>query len=80
MAEVRYTITKDQKPTAEEIQMIRSAKKRQDELLAQGKDDEVYDEDCPSTDPDTSPERYQALLKAVGDRNRRIADLVRKHA
>lgn len=72
--EVRYTITRDQKPTEAQIKMMQEGRKRQDELLAQGRKNEVFDEDCPEIDPETTPERYAAMLKAVGERNRRIAE------
>lgn len=72
--EVRYTITRDQKPTKEQIEMINKAAERQEELLAQGRKDEVYDADSPETNPETTPERYAAMMKAVGERNRRIAE------
>lgn len=73
MADVAYTIDKDQKPTQEQISMIESARKKQDQLLAEGRLSEVYDDDCPETDPETTPKRYEAMMKAVGQRNRRIA-------
>ena len=59
MAEVRYTITKDQKPTKEQIEMIEAARER----------GYVYDEDAPETDPVATPERYAAMMKAVAERN-----------
>ncbi|MBO4373857.1 MAG: hypothetical protein J5829_02010 [Lachnospiraceae bacterium] len=77
MADVAYTIDKDQKPTQEQINMIESARKMQDQLLAEGRLSEVYDDDCPETDPVTTPKRYEAMMRAVGQRNRRIA---KKHA
>lgn len=80
MADVRYTITRDQKPTAEQIKMINEAARRQEELLAKGRKDLVYDDDCPEIDPVETPERYAALMKAVGERNRRIAGEQKKGA
>lgn len=80
MAEVKYTISRDQKPTEEQIKMIEEAARKQERLLSQGRKDEVYDEDCPETDPETTPERYEAMMKAVAARNRRIADMSRKRA
>lgn len=80
MAEVTYKISSDQKPTKEDIEMIRNARVRQDELLAQGKKSEVYDEDSPENSPEASPVRYQAMMNAVGERNRRIAKRERKRA
>ena len=34
---------------------------------------EVYDEENAPADPVTAPEQYAALMKAVAERNRRIA-------
>lgn len=78
MAEVRYTIKRDQKPTREQIKMLEAAEARQEKLLAEGRKDEVYDEDSPETDPAATPERYAAMMRAVGERNRRIADREKK--
>lgn len=80
MADVRYTISSEQKLTDEQKKMIREGRKYQDDMIAQGRKDEIFDEDCPEIDPETTPERYQALLKAVGERNRRIAKMARKRA
>lgn len=80
MADVRYTITKDQKPTEAQIQMIQEGRKFQDSLLAQGRKDEVFDEDCPEIDPVTTPKQYQALMKAVEERDKRIATGKKKMA
>ena len=54
---------RSRKPTAEEIAMIEAAR----ELP------EAYDEDNPPIDPIATPEQYAALIRAVGERNRRIA-------
>ena len=70
MAEVRYTITKDQKPTKEQIEMIEAARER----------GYVYDEDAPETDPVATPERYAAMMNAVAERNRRIAEMAKSLA
>ena len=80
MAEVRYTIATDQKPSLEQIDMIREARLKQEQLLAEGKKSEVYDEDSPETDPVLTPKRYEAMMKAVAERNRRIAALSKKRA
>ena len=72
MADVTYTINKDQKPTQEQIDMIESARKKQDQLLAEGRLSEVYDDECPETDPNTTPKRYEAMMRAVEQRNRSI--------
>ena len=34
---------------------------------------ETFDADNPPIDPATTPEQYAALMRAVGERNRRIA-------
>lgn len=80
MADIRYTITRDQKPTEEQVKMMREGREYQDKLLEEGRKSEVFDEDCPEIDPETTPERYAALLKAVGERNRRIANEQRRRA
>ena len=61
--EVRFILKRDSKPTAEQIAMIEAAKKLPP----------VYDEDNPPIDPVETPGQYAALLKAVAERNRRIA-------
>ena len=61
--EVRYVMERDRKITEEEIAMIEAAR----ELP------EAYDEDNPPIDPIETPEQYAALMRAVGERNRRIA-------
>ena len=61
--EVRYVMDRSRKLTAEEIAMIEAAR----ELP------EAYDEDNPPIDPTSTPEQYAALMRAVGERNRRIA-------
>jgi len=80
MADVKYTISKEQKATLEQIEMIRTARLRQDQLLKEGRKSEVYDADAPEIDPVLTPERYEALMNAVSDRNRRIASLSKKRA
>lgn len=70
MAEVRYTIKKNQKPTREQIEMIEAACARE----------YVYDEDAPETDPEKTPERYAAMMNAVAERNRRIAEMAKTPA
>jgi len=61
--EVRYVMEHDRQITEEEIAMIEAAR----ELP------EAFDEDNPPIDPVTAPEQYAALMRAVGERNRRIA-------
>lgn len=80
MADVTYTITRDQKPTEDQVRMMEEGAKKQDRLLEAGRFDEVYDDDCPSTDPELNPEGYAALLKAVAERNRRLEEAMRKMA
>lgn len=70
MADVTYTINKNQKPTQEQIKEIESAKKKQEQLLAEGCLSEVYDDDCPEIDPNTTPKRYEAMMRAVEQRNK----------
>ncbi len=80
MAEIRYRLTPNDQVTDEERQMLLDAQEKQDKLLAEGKYDEVYDEDCPSTDSEQNPELYAAFVKAAGERNRQLAELARKRA
>lgn len=61
--EVRYVMEDDRKITEEEIAMIEAAR----ELP------ETFDTDNPPIDPAAAPEQYAALMRAVGERNRRIA-------
>ena len=61
--ETRYVLDYDRKISAEEIAMIEAAR----ELP------EIFDEDNPPIDPSSSPEQYAALMRAVAERNRRIA-------
>ena len=61
--DIRYILERDRRLTEEEIAMIEAAR----ELP------EVYDADNPPIDPVETPEQYAALMRAVGERNRRIA-------
>ncbi len=61
--EVHFILDPKSELSAEQIAMIEAAKKLPP----------VYDEDNPPIDPVETPEQYAALLKAVADRNRRIA-------
>ena len=63
MGDVRYKIARDQKPTAEQIAEIEAARKMPQE----------YDEDCPEISPENNKEMYDAMMKAVAERNQRIA-------
>ena len=61
--EVRFVLERGTALSEEEIAMIHAAR----ELP------EVYDEENVPADPVTAPEQYAALMKAVAERNRRIA-------
>ena len=63
MGDVRYKITRGQKPTAEQIAQIEAARNMKQE----------YDEECPEITPENK-DMYDAMMKAVGERNRRIAE------
>lgn len=80
MATVTYTLHRNQKLTEEQKKMIREAAGCQDRLLAEGRDDEVYDDDCAPVTPESDPEGYQAMIDAVIARNQRIEQLARKQA
>ena len=62
MADVRYTIKIGQKPTEEQIKEVEAAKKHPI----------TFDEDCPEISEETNPEMYEAMMKAVAERNRRL--------
>lgn len=80
MATVTYTLHRNQELTDEQKRMVREASARQDRLLAEGRDDEVYDDDCAPVTLESDPEGYQAMIDAVISRNRRIEQLARKQA
>lgn len=61
--EVSFVLKRGTEITQEEIAMIEAASVMPEE----------YDEDNPEIDPVKTPELYAALIKAVGERNRRIA-------
>ena len=61
--EVRFVLKRGIALSEEEIAMIHAAR----ELP------EVYDAENAPADPVTAPEQYAALMKAVAERNRRIA-------
>ena len=61
--EVSFVLKRGTEITQEEIAMIEAASVMPEE----------YDEDNPEIDPVKRPELYAALIKAVGERNRRIA-------
>ena len=62
MKDVRYTIKREQKPTAEQISMIERAKKLPI----------TYDEDSPEISEEINPELYAAMMQAVAERNQRV--------
>lgn len=62
--EIRYTLERGTKLTEEEVAMIEAARSLP----------ETTDEDNPPIDPVATPEQYNALMKAVAERNRRIAE------
>ena len=66
--EITYKIEPGTTLTKEEIAMIEAARN----LPAE------YDEDNPEIDPVTTPEQYAALMQAVAERNRRIAQKARR--
>ncbi|MBQ3374743.1 MAG: hypothetical protein IJG40_16590 [Oscillospiraceae bacterium] len=68
--EVRYIRTMGTELTPEQIERIEASRNFEDE----------YDEDCPEIDPVKTPELYQALVKATGERNRRISKMLRELA
>ena len=62
MADVKYKIKIDQKPTEAQIAEIEEAKKKPI----------VFDEDCPEITEENTPELYEAMKRAVIARNQRI--------
>ena len=61
--DVRYHLNRETQLTEAEIAMIEAARK----LPAS------YDKDNPPIDPDTAPERYDAMMQAVARRNQRVS-------
>ena len=61
--EIRFTITPEDKLSDEQIREIEAARNY------------VYeeDEDAPLIDPIATPELWEQALRALGDRNRRMA-------
>ena len=68
--EIRFTLKKGSKISEEEIAMIEAAKNMEP----------VYDAENPEIDPETTPEQYEALMRAVGERNRRIVRMSKELA
>ena len=67
---LKYPTPRERELTQEQIEMIEAARER----------GYVYDEDAPETDPVKTPERYAAMMKAVAERNRRIAEMAKAPA
>lgn len=61
--DIHYVLGRGTKLTDEEIAMIEAARSLP----------ETFDEDNPPIDPVATPEQYNALMRAVAERNRRIA-------
>ena len=61
--EINFILKRGSELTSEEKAMIEAASVMPEE----------YDEDNPEIDPVKTPELYAALIKAVGERNRRIS-------
>ena len=68
--EIRFRRVMGTELTPEQIERIEAARDFEDE----------YDEDCPEIDPVKTPELYEALVKATGERNKRIANFLREFA
>ena len=66
--DVYYTLKPGTPLTPEEIAMIEAAR----DLPAEA------DEDNPEIDPIKTPEQYAALMRAVAERNRRVAEKLRR--
>lgn len=64
MSEIRYTLKAGQMPTEDQI----------NEVIEASKSPIVADDDCPLVDPEKTPKRYAAMMKAVAERNRRISE------
>ena len=66
--DVYYTLKSGTPLTPEEIAMIEAAR----DLPVEA------DEDNPEIDPVKTPEQYAALMRAVAERNRRVAEKLRR--
>lgn len=62
MADKRYKITKEQKPTEAQIAEIEKAAKQPI----------IFDEDSPEISLESNPELYAAMMQAVVERNQRL--------
>lgn len=62
--DIHYVLERGTKLTDEEIAMIEAARSLP----------ETFDEDNPPIDPVATPEQYNALMRAVAERNRRIVE------
>lgn len=63
MADVKYRLKQGQKLTEEQVKEIEAAR---DIPI-------VFDEDSPEIDPEKTPELFASMMKAVAERNQRIA-------
>ena len=68
--DVHYKLSRDTKPTKEQIAMIEAARSFPI----------VYDKDNSEIDPVATPAQYEALMKAVAERNQRITRLKKNMA
>lgn len=68
--EITFKLRRGSQLSEEEIAMIKEASSI----------DPVYDEDNPEIDPVSTPEQYEALMRAVAERNRRISGRIRELA
>lgn len=64
MAEVKYRLKRGQQLTEEQIREVEAAR---DIPIS-------FDDDSPEIDPVKTPQLYSAMMNAVGERNRRIAN------
>jgi len=65
VADVRYFLKKGQKLTNDQIEEIERAKTMP----------LVIDDDSPDPNPEKNPKLYEALMKAVGERNRKVTGI-----
>lgn len=66
--EVHFVLERGTKLSDEEIAMIEAARNLPESI----------DEDNPPIDPVATPEQYNALMRAVAERNRRVAESQRE--
>ena len=61
--DVRFTLRRDAELTEAQIREIEAARSLP----------YVEDEDCPEIDPEKTPELWAAMMEALGERNRKMA-------